>query len=262
MDLLSNYQNIDKKEALKLVGFSGLLLKELSDDFKNDEGIVKLAVTTSWSAIQYASKRLQADLDILSIAVTKNADSLKYVGNEIKNNDPLMKNLTILNYKCLTYGSIALKNDRNLILPILTKYGSLLASVGDAIKQDKISVMTAIKNSYHAFCHASSYLKKDKEVILTAISADKYAYSLIAPEIQRTAWCQYAYAHFRHINKEDMPLVIQALIDNETLFLNPPPILKAMTDSMDYPYLILAAHALSSHIHTIENAIEWPNLEL
>ena len=55
-----------------------------NDILKNDEQIVKLAVTNNGIAIQYANKRFTDTLEIALIAMKSNPEAYHFLGSKIK----------------------------------------------------------------------------------------------------------------------------------------------------------------------------------
>ena len=62
----------DRDEAIKAVKRTWLAIKKLSDQLKDDDEIVSIAVSESGMALEYASPRLKDTEDIVSKAVQSN----------------------------------------------------------------------------------------------------------------------------------------------------------------------------------------------
>lgn len=67
-----------------LLQIDGTLLTCANDILKNDEHIVKLAVTNNGIAIQYANKRFTDTLEIALIAMKSNPEAYHFLGSKIK----------------------------------------------------------------------------------------------------------------------------------------------------------------------------------
>ncbi len=60
----------DRNEAMEMVAKNGINLQYLSADLRNNEEIVKIAVSRNGWALEYASPRLQDKEEVVSIAVS------------------------------------------------------------------------------------------------------------------------------------------------------------------------------------------------
>ena len=75
----------DKSFMISVINLNGLALKYASDELKDDEDFVKVALQNSAGfALKYASKRLREDRNIVYEAINKYKAPLKYTSEEIR----------------------------------------------------------------------------------------------------------------------------------------------------------------------------------
>lgn len=75
----------DKSFMMGVIKVNGLALKYASDELKDDEDFVKVALQNSAGfALKYASKRLREDRNIVYEAINKYKAPLKYTSEEIR----------------------------------------------------------------------------------------------------------------------------------------------------------------------------------
>ena len=115
---------------------NGCSLEEMDSCFRDDEEIVKIAVTADGFNLKYASERLQDNEEIVKIAVTDNG-------------------------YCLRFASSRLQKNRDMVLFTVQHKGYALQVVEDEFKQDAEIVETAVKSEGRAIQY--TLLQEEKE---------------------------------------------------------------------------------------------------
>ena len=85
LELVNTELLIDKSFMISVIKLNGLAFKYASDELKDDEDFVKVALQNSAGfALKYASKRLREDRNIVYEAINKYKAPLKYTSEEIR----------------------------------------------------------------------------------------------------------------------------------------------------------------------------------
>lgn len=84
--ILSKYDRsvLTREIILDYISKDGLNLQYF-DDFNNDFEIVKNAVNQNGMALKFASPFLRDNVEIALLAITKNSESIKFIGQNVKN---------------------------------------------------------------------------------------------------------------------------------------------------------------------------------
>ena len=141
---------------------SGNALQYASKELKNDQDVVLAAVRNSGDALQYASKELKSDKDVVLEAVSKDGSALEYASEE-------------------------LKNDKEVVLAAVRQDGSALYYASDALKNDKEVVLAAVRNIGEALDYASAELMAEFAVptLVEKLLAAEDREALMKAEIAR-----------------------------------------------------------------------------
>jgi len=103
--------------------------------------------------LQFASKYLRGDKDVVLAAVKQDGHALYYA-------------------------SKALRADKEVVLEAVKNEGIALRFASNALKNDKELVLISVKDWSHNMIYVGDELQRDKEVLLTAVKAMKYNYSI------------------------------------------------------------------------------------
>jgi hypothetical protein len=109
--------------------------------------------------IEFASKNLRNDFDLMSICIGIDSSLLLYASEELQNNF-------------------------NLVFQAVSKDGTSLKFASDELKNNKTIVLSAIKEDPHSLKYASENLKNDKEVALAAINSDHKTFKYLGQAIK------------------------------------------------------------------------------
>ena len=121
-----------------LVGLDGSFLFFLSDHFKRDKDVVRAAVEQNAEAINYASTELQAEIELIDIAISHGWS--------------------------LRVGKWSQRQSKSIVMAVVQKDGTQLRFASDELTDDKDIVLAAIQNNVRAFYYASQALKRDPDV--------------------------------------------------------------------------------------------------
>lgn len=192
--------------ALKVAGKN---LRHTNDHLRNDLDILDAAVNKSAKAIYYAneehqdnpylirqiissanydyalefaSRRLRSDYEIVVEAVQKNGFNLFYACDELRNCPEIINSALQTTPAIFRWLPSAVRNDRELILKYLNKHwqGDFLIYLNDELRDDKIIVRLAMeKIGVNILEYASLTIRQDSELMLEALTLDDSAVKFI-----------------------------------------------------------------------------------
>ena len=143
----------EKEQLLEAIGNDASVLKDASDDLRNDKDFVLKAIRRNEYALDYASDSLKNDKEFI------------------------LKVLKIDGYS-LEFASDRLKGDKDVVLKAVKNEGRSLSYASERLRDDKDVVLTAIKRDESALEFASERLKNDKDFIsaIEKIKAESYSF--------------------------------------------------------------------------------------
>ena len=141
----------DDIEIAKLaMAQNGSLLKHASSRLKNDKSLVTLAVSNFGQALEEVSTNLKNDTDVVLAAARNNLYTLNMAGSTIKNNEALLRTIIQEQPSAMLFATESLKNDKGLVLPLLLRdphYAYAYRHIGDKLKSDP-DIQASIRNKY------------------------------------------------------------------------------------------------------------------
>tara|TARA_A100001015_G_scaffold26303_1_gene29520 strand:- start:314 stop:571 length:258 start_codon:yes stop_codon:yes gene_type:complete len=81
---------MDKKEAIKIVRYDGIKIKDLPDHFKKDKEIIFAAWSTYGDAPKFAGENLKNKNFILEL-IKKNGSAIEFANDSLKNDPDILK---------------------------------------------------------------------------------------------------------------------------------------------------------------------------
>ncbi len=146
--------------------------------------IVSFSVQQDWRALKYASDELKSDKEIILTAVQQDWRTLEYASKEFVNDQESMLATVSQNGLALKYASNELKNDKEVVLAAISQNGLALKYTNDELKNDKEVVVVAVSQNGLVLEYASDELKNDKEIVLAAISQNGLALKYTNDELK------------------------------------------------------------------------------
>jgi hypothetical protein len=162
----------DRDEAIKAVKRSWVAIKRLSDQLKDDDEIVSIAVSESGMALEYASPRLKDDEHIVSKAVQSNCSGPV----------PCFKRNDFADH--LLDASPSLQDSEQNV----TVTFPLLSALEDASPrlQDNDDIVTqAIKKNGYSLRYASPRLQDNDDIVTKAMQQNFKALQYASPRLQK-----------------------------------------------------------------------------
>ena len=161
----------------------GMLLSYASEELKDDEELVLLAISKSAGAFEYASPRLRADRDFIMLAVAKNGCILHNIlETEI---DIEMITLAVKTYgRALQWATVEQQDDYDLVKAAVSQNGSAIKWASWRLKSDRDIVMIAVGRNHMALRYVAEKFRADKEIIMYALSQSCEAIEYIGKELK------------------------------------------------------------------------------
>jgi hypothetical protein len=149
-------------------------LEKVCDHFKDNKGIVLVAIRKDGYALIYASESLQRDEELIRIAIKTNGSVLGSASDILRNDKELVITAVRNHEDALAYASPTLKNDKDVVLIAVSKYGSALRFASDNLKNDRDVVIVAINCDADALRYASPTIRNDRDIVKIAIIRDRF----------------------------------------------------------------------------------------
>lgn len=146
----------DEEIVIKLLEKKFFILESVSDNLKNKESVVSVAVKENGSAIKCAGKKMKDNKNIALIAVKNNGYALAMISER-------------------------LRDDEDVVMLAVKEYGSALNYVSSRLKKNKEVVLSAVKKDGMALMYAAKELRQDTDVLKVAIKSKKEAFSHAKP---------------------------------------------------------------------------------
>ncbi len=157
----SEIKRIDK--VIEEVTKYGWLLKDLSEEDKNNKKIV-LAAMKSWGrGLEHVSEDLKNDKEVVSAAVTETKEAFDYASEDLKNDKEFILDILEKNPFVIAYLPEKLINDREIVLATVKIHGDMIKHT--KFLDDEEIVEAAFNHSKSSLRYVSERLqKKFKEI--------------------------------------------------------------------------------------------------
>lgn len=132
-------------------------------------------------ALEFASKELKNDRELVLVSVNKYGSSLEYASDELKNDKEVVMIATKNCGSALAFASDDLRNDMEIVLNAVNTDGLALYYASDELKNNKEIVLSAIKENPRAIQYASEDMKNDREIVLTSLTGNEKKLHGVSP---------------------------------------------------------------------------------
>eukprot|EP01080_Neovahlkampfia_damariscottae_P002578 gene2578-3540_t len=174
----------------------GDCIKFASEHLRNDQTIIKAAITQNASAVQYISKKLKQSEEIINLVIEMDPNAIIYIPSSRWNNNReiakkvLAKNGELLEHfemkndkeivtiavsnksEAILFASEELKNDKELVMIALSRNPNTIRHLSKKFKEDKEIFSNLIEKNPNLIVYSSNMIKKDKEIILKVVQKD------------------------------------------------------------------------------------------
>ena len=179
----------DKAFVLNAFGDTGSAdnLKYAAKSLRGDAEVVRAAVEQFGAALEHASADLQADPDLVLLAVlrTHTGSTLGHASAQLRADRQIVRTAIGQHAGALEYAAPELRADPLLVRVAVSKKGTTLAHASAELRADKQLVITAVKQDANALQYASAELRADKQLVITAVKQDANALQYASAELQQ-----------------------------------------------------------------------------
>jgi hypothetical protein len=165
-------KHLSRDEALELVNEKPFALKYLSDEYRNDKTVVRIATERSNSSFEYASDSLCNDKVFVHSLLKSNCWILKYVSSELRTDKETVLLAVQKHGYSITHASTELKSDMKFALEVIKHIGNL-ECVPKKWFDNRDVVLGMLSQSVSCIHKVSHELKNDKSFLIKAIKAMK-----------------------------------------------------------------------------------------
>eukprot|EP00928_Gymnodinium_smaydae_P087745 TRINITY_DN71970_c0_g1_i1.p1 TRINITY_DN71970_c0_g1~~TRINITY_DN71970_c0_g1_i1.p1 ORF type:complete len:588 (+),score=58.90 TRINITY_DN71970_c0_g1_i1:264-1766(+) len=135
-------------------------LQHMSDEIRDNDGLVKVAVAQLGDALQHASVRLKDSHDLVLLAVSQSGNAIRHA-------------------------SIRLKDDADVACAAVTQIGGALQHVSQRLRDDADLVGAAVLHDPMSLRFASKRLRGDFDIVRAAVSGKEDAFRHATGQIMR-----------------------------------------------------------------------------
>lgn len=166
-------QSPDQKniQELNAVRESGLTLKTLSEELRNDRDIVMAAISQNGYAVRYASDNLRNDKEIIETAIKNSKYAFQYASVELRADKDIVTHAIQKDGAALQYASNELCADRDIVMAAVNDKSYTLQYASPELRADTEVVLAAVTNNGAALQYANIELRSNKEIVLAAGTA-------------------------------------------------------------------------------------------
>ena len=156
-----------------------MLVQYASKELRGDKEVVLAAVQQNGLLLEYASKEFKNNRTIVLAAVKQNGLALEYASQNIKGDIKIVLSAICNRSIALHYATKELINNRNLILSIINSFttdtteqkksfllGLALELSSEKLRGDREVVLAAVRNCCWGLKFASNELQKDKKFLI------------------------------------------------------------------------------------------------
>lgn len=227
----------DIRVASVAIELDGANLEHASDSLKDNKELVLRAIGNNTQSLRYASKRLCDDREIIFAAVSIAGSAIKYASDR-------------------------LKDDEELILVAINTSTSVCDYINKRQKQNPKIIAHACYHGYLMFKYFDLNLLTDDtlyDIVFknTDITPNVYHYMTQENKLPDCPELHFIVKNRVCMSMEQWPIIKKALVEHPKEFLNPPIIIKDLTDGEDNQYQLLAQYTLSqvNSLNTDHNAV-------
>mmetsp|Transcript_108226 Transcript_108226/g.305985 ORF Transcript_108226/g.305985 Transcript_108226/m.305985 type:complete len:347 (+) Transcript_108226:1-1041(+) len=160
----------DRRVVLKAVQVSGDTLEFATKKLQGDREVVITAVTSNWdgNALEYAAEDIRADRDVVVAAVLRTGDALEFAAESLRADREVVLTAVSANGIALRFASVALQGDRDVVLAAVRRDAAALSYASKSFQEDREAVLEAIRVNGAALKFASEEFQADPELFLAA----------------------------------------------------------------------------------------------
>ncbi len=188
----------DKEVVMAAVKSYPSALEFASKELQADKEIVMEALRSKYnsrsifySPLEFASKELQADKEVVMAAVKQYGFALKYASKKLRSDKEVVIEAVMQNGSSVEYASKELKADKEVVMiAIKSGYTDILnvhsknSEITRKLRTDKQVMMAAVKKDGKNLYNAHPSLKSDKELVMVAINKDGHNLYYASPALK------------------------------------------------------------------------------
>lgn len=162
----------EKEVAIAAVSLDGALLKHAAASLRADREVVRAALTGHWSALRHANTMLRNDEEVVkerwSRQVVTDGLALERSTLAIQADREVVLIAVSQKGSALQFASEALKADKEVVWAAVAQHGPALRFADASLRDDEEVVLTALQNSEQALPFASERLRQEPAVLEAA----------------------------------------------------------------------------------------------
>jgi len=162
---------------------SGWALEFVSEEMQANPELVSLAVQSSGAALKHASKELRKEAQLVTKAVKQDGLALEFAGKSLRDNAEVVFAAVSQNASAMKFASERLRGDADFMLSAMRRSSFALRYASRELREDRDFIMEAIKHDGLALRWAYEHLVTDPDLLLEAEQRCGWALSQAPKEL-------------------------------------------------------------------------------
>ena len=149
-------------------------LKHASPDLQADREVVLLAVQQNGRALAHAAPTMQADREVVLAALRENGLALATVSEAFGDDKEVVLTAVQTDGPALQYASSRLKDDKDVVMAAVRRGAMAMQHASEALCADPDVVLAATSKSPYTIGYAAEKFRNDKELMLGIVQRDGF----------------------------------------------------------------------------------------
>ena len=139
----------------------GMRLQDLSEEDRNNEALVRLAVRQNGLALEHASDEAKGNRKVVLLAVRQNGLALEHASDGLKGDEGVVLTAVEQNGLALEHASDEAKGNRKVVLLAVRQNGLALEHASDGLKGDEEVARIAVEQNPNALGHSPFWRNRE-----------------------------------------------------------------------------------------------------
>lgn len=158
-------------------------VRNASRRLRNDYEFVASSLASDES-IRYISDELRNNTGIMREYLINNTNALEYASDEMRDDKDIVLEFIKMMPSCLQYASDRLKDDIEVIVEAVTRLPSLLVHASERLRDDYDIVRISVAKDGENIVHASGRLRRDTRIVMLAIESSPKCVAHLPEELR------------------------------------------------------------------------------
>lgn len=160
-------------------------LQFASREIRGDREVVFAAIAYRGQALEFATWELRGDPDVALAAVRRDAEGLQCAAEHLRRDAAFVLEAISANSQAMRFLEVELRSDIDFAMAAVQVHADALQYLSMELREDRRVVLAAVQVDGYALEHASEALQRDRCVVLAAVREDGMALEFAAPKLRK-----------------------------------------------------------------------------